>query len=165
MKLIYDITRQDYADFNKFHFFSTQFKKRVILLLLLLVILQLALNFEEFDIKMTLFSSIIAILVYYFVILIVLKRTKNIPDNAGAILGQKELEFTEDRISFKTANSEGSSEWRTMKKLEESSTAFYLYMDTNMAMMVPKRAFDNKSNEDEFRELVLRKINSVKHSS
>ena len=66
-----------------------------------------------------------------------------------------------DKITFKTTNSEGSSDWKTKKKLEESSKAFYLYMDTNMAMLVPKRVFKDKSDEDAFKILVRQKINTA----
>lgn len=91
----------------------------------------------------------------------ILNKTKSIPDNDGTILGQKEMEFAENKIVYKTANSEGSSDWTTIKKLEESSKAFYLYMDTNMAMLVPKRVFKDKSDEETFKTLVRQKINTA----
>lgn len=161
MKLTIDISRQDYADFNKFHFFKTKLKRTVITGALTVIILQLFLNREQFNLTATIVSSIVCVLVYVFAISRSLNKTKSIPDNDGTILGQKEMEFAEDKIIYKTANSEGSSDWTTIKKLEESSNAFYLYMDTNMAMLVPKRVFKDKSDEETFKILVRQKINTA----
>ena len=161
MKLTIDISRQEYSDFNKFHFIKTRLKRTIITGVLTVIILQFFLNREHFNLTATVVSSIACVLVYGFAINRSLNKTKSIPDNDGAILGQKVMEFTEDKITFKTTNSEGSSDWRTIKKLEESSKAFYLYMDTNMAMLVPKRVFKDKSDEDAFKILVRQKINTA----
>jgi hypothetical protein len=161
MKLTTDISRQDYADFNKFHFIKTKLKRTVITGVLTVIILQVFLNREQFDLTATIFSSTICVLVYVWAINRSLNKTKSIPDNDGTILGRKELEFSEDKIIYKTEHSEGSSAWTTIKKLEESSKAFYLYMDANMAMLVPKSVFKDKSDEDEFKTLVRRKINTA----
>lgn len=160
MKLVVDISRQDYADFNKFHFLKTKLKRTVVIGVLSLIILQLLISDEQFDLTATVIYSAIYTLVYAFAINRSLNRTKSIPDNNGTILGQREMEFTEDKIIYKTANSEGSSTWETIKKMEESSKAFYLYMDTNMAILVPKRFFKDKLEEETFSILVKQKINT-----
>lgn len=161
MKLTIDISRQDYADFNRFHFFKTKLKKTVITGALTVIIMQLFFNREQFDLTATIITSGVCVLFYVFVINRSLNKTKNIPDNDGTILGQKEIEFAEDKIIYKTANSEGTSDWTAIKKLEESSGAFYLYMDTNMAMLVPKRVFKDKSDEEIFKTLVMQKTNTA----
>lgn len=161
MKLTFDISRQDYADFNKFHFLKTKLKRTVITGVLTVVLLQFFLNREQFDLTATIISSIVCVLFYFFAINRSLIKTKNVPENNGTILGQKEIEFTEDKIIYKTANSEGSCAWSTIKKLEESSKAFYLYMDSNLAILLPKRVFKDFSEEETFKKLVRQKINSA----
>lgn len=161
MKLTIDISRQDYADFNKFHFIKTKLKGTVITGVLTVIFLQIFLNREQFNLTATIVSSTAWLLMYVLVISRRLNKTKRIPDNDGTILGQKEIEFCEDKIIYKTEKSDGSNAWTTIKKLEESSKAFYLYMDTNVAMVVPKRVFKDKADEDEFKTLVIRKINTV----
>ena len=161
MKLTFDITREDYFEFNKFHFLKTKLKRTIILGVLTLVILQLFLNREQFDWTATIISSTICVLVYIYAIKRSLDKTKNIPDKNGTILGQKEMEFTDEKIIYKTSNSEGSSGWATIKNIKESPKAFYLYMDTNMAMLVPKRVFKEGADEAAFRNLVNQKINTV----
>ncbi|MCC5916615.1 MAG: YcxB family protein [Cryomorphaceae bacterium] len=161
MRLTIDISRQDYADFNKFHFFKTKLKRTVMVGALTIIFLQLFLNREQFDLTLTVISSIVCVIVYVFVIYRGLNKTKSIPNNDGAILGQKEVEFAEDKIIYKTANSEGSSDWTTIKKLEESSKAFYLYMDANMAILVPKKVFKDKADEDAFKTMVRQKMSPL----
>ncbi len=68
------------------------------------------------------------------------------------------MEFTDDKIIYKASNSEGSNDWAMIRNVKESSKAFYLYMDTNMAILVPKRAFKDKAEEVGFRDLVNQKI-------
>lgn len=161
MKLTIDISRQDYADFNKFHFFKTKLKRTVTTGALTVIVLQLFLNREQFDPTATIISSVVCVFVYVFAINRSLNNTKSIPDSDGTILGQKLMDFGEDKIIYKTQNSEGSSDWKTIKKLEEGSKAFYLYMDTNMAMLVPKRVFKDKLEEETFKTLVRQKINTA----
>ncbi|MFI5218853.1 MAG: YcxB family protein [Bacteroidia bacterium] len=160
MRLQIDITRQDYSDFNKFHFRQTKMKRTIIIGMLTVIIVQLFLNREQFDLIATIISTIVCIVVYVFMINRSLNKTKNIPDNNGTILGEKEIDFTDDKIIYKTRDSQGSSNWNTIKNLKESPKAFYLYMDTNMAMLIPKRVFKDTNETEEFRKLVNRKINT-----
>jgi hypothetical protein len=161
MKLTIDISRQDYVDFNKFHFYKTHLKRTVITGIVTVILMLFILNRRKFDMTLSLVSSIGSMLVYTLAIYWNLNRTKNIPNNDGTILGEKNFEFTEDKIIYKTVNSEGSSSWSSIMKFEESSKAFYLYMDTNMAMPIPKRFFKDKTEEDAFRTLVRQKIRAI----
>lgn len=158
MKLTIDITREDYADFNKFHLFSKKLKRMVIVGFLTIIIVQLMLNTEGFDWIVTLISSVICFLIYFFSLKISLNRTKNIPEKEGTILGEKQLEFAEEKIFYKASDSEGSINWTAIKRLEEGKNAFYLYMDANMAMIVPKRFLNDVNQETEFRDMVGEKI-------
>jgi hypothetical protein len=158
MKLSIDITREDYADFNKFHFKQTRLKRTIMIGVLAIIITQMIVNGEGFDLTATIISTIVGIGLYSFLIYRSLTKTKNIPDSNGSILGEKEIEFAEDKIFYKTSNSEGSSDWSVVKELKESKGAFYLYMDANMAMLVPKRSFKDDNETGRFRSLVAGKL-------
>ena len=160
MKLIVNITREDYSDFNKFHFLKTRLNRTIIIGLLTVIILQYLLNRPEFNLIATVISTIACIVIYIFMIYRSLNRTKNIPDSDGTILGQKEMEFKDDRIIYSTKNSQGTCEWASIKSLKENSTAFYLYMDTNMAMLIPKRSFISNQEQENFRKLIRQKIST-----
>ena len=158
MKLTIDITREDYADYNKFHFVKTRLKRSIIVILATLIIVEIFLNKDKFDLTSTIISSIAGVGMYVFIIYRSFNKIKKIPVDGGHILGQKEIEFTEEKYYSKTKNSEGSAEWSTIKSIEENKKSFYLYVDKNMAIMVPKRVFKDETEMNEFRNLVTRKI-------
>ncbi len=69
MKLIIDITRKDYVEFNKFHFVKTRLKRTIITGCLTLVAFQLIVNQEkQYDWIWIVISSIVFALVYVFMI-------------------------------------------------------------------------------------------------
>ena len=68
-------------------------------------------------------------------------------------------EFSEEYISFRDKDSDGRFQWNAIKSLEEDSKAFYLYLDTIMALLIPKRYFVDKSEEQAFRNYVQSKLN------
>lgn len=158
MTLTIEITREDYADFNKFNFYSKGLKRTIINGVITIIFLQLLLNYKEFKLAPTLISSVACVLVYFFLIKRSLNKSKNVPDQDGSMLGEKEVEFTDEKISYKASNAEGSINWTAIKSFKESSKAFYLYIDANMAVVVPKRFFKDGTEEMEFRNLVNGKI-------
>jgi len=115
MKLTIDITREDYSDFNKFHFINTKLKRTIFTGLLTVILLEYLLNRTQFNLTATIISSIACIAIYYWAINRSLNKTKNIPDNDGTILGPKEMEFADDKISYSTKNSQGTCEWSEIK--------------------------------------------------
>ena len=158
MKLTIDISREDYSDFNKFHFMNTKLKQTILYGVLLVIVLEYLLNRNEFNLTATIISSIGCLGVFWWAINRSLNKTKNIPDNDGTILGQKEMEFGDDKITYTTKNSQGTCEWASVKYLKESPKAFYLYMDANMAMLVPKRTFGTEDELEEFRNIINKKV-------
>ena len=158
MKLTIDITREDYSDFNTFHFLKTRLTRTLLTGLLTLVAVEYLINRNQFDLGLTIFSSIVCIVVYFWAVYRSLKKTKNIPDNDGSILGPKHMEFADDKIYYSTKNSQGNCEWSSIKYLKENSKAFYLYMDANMAILVPKRIFVNSDDLNSFRKIINSKV-------
>jgi hypothetical protein len=90
-----------------------------------------------------------------------LTRRKSIPKENGSFLGKKVYELSEEYINFSDKESDGRFQWKAIKSLEEDSKAFYLYLDTIMALLIPKRYFVDKSAEQAFRNYVQRKLNVV----
>lgn len=165
MKLIIDISRADYSAFNKFHFVETRLKRTIILVVTVLLVLQMILNRDGFILVPTITSAMAFLLICFFAINRNLNRTKNIPDQDGAILGKKEVEFTQNKIIYKTSNSEGTYDWSTVRNIKESPDAFYIYMDANMAILIPKRIFKALSEEASFRSLICDKTGNRQAAS
>jgi len=158
MRLNVEITREDYADFAKFHFMKTGFKKTVLFYLVALIIMQLFLNKDGFHLFTTLFSTIIYTIICYFLISNRLNRTRKIPQDGGSFLGETEFTFSEDGISHKRQNSEGKVDWDIVKSFEEGKNAFYLYLDSIVAFVITKRSFANEQEIIDFKNLVERNI-------
>ena len=161
MKLTTDISRQDFFEFNKFVFIKNRLKRTVMIGAISIGVLFFVLN----DMNDTAFSWIAFLIyyilmggIYYLAIYLALLRTKKSPKADGTILGKKELEFTDDKIMYHTEDSEGSYKWTIIKELDESPKTIYLFFDTNMGIIIPKRIFKNEGEMAEFKELVSRKI-------
>ncbi|MBA2613318.1 MAG: YcxB family protein [Bacteroidetes bacterium] len=158
MKLSFDINRQDYADFNKFHFIKTQLKRRIFFGVLTIVALQFFLNKERFDLTATIISSLVCAVVYCFLIYRSLSSTKNIPQDNGTVLGHRDMEFSDINITCKAEKTSTVSDWNAIKKLENGKNYFYLYVDTNMAYIIPKRVFATVNEQDNFEQFILSKV-------
>lgn len=158
MKVSFDLNREDFADLQKYDFKKNRLKKVIIVMIGTLVVLQLALNSDGFDLFATIISSLSAIIAIVLVVKRSLNRTYKIPDKNGAILGEKNFEFSEEKIIYSSNNSEGSYKWTTILSLEESKKSFFLYIDKHMAILIPKRAFSRDTEVAHFRNYVNSKI-------
>jgi hypothetical protein len=161
MKLEVDITRQDYLNYNVYHFIKTQLTQTIIIGLVGLVILQYAMNKDESSLNIIslIFSSLLYISIFCVIMYYNIHKTRLIPRDDGAFLGKKSYEFLDDHIYFKDKHSEGQIQWSAIKHLGNSKKAFYLGLETNMAIMIPKRHFSDKAEEERFHSLVQGKLN------
>ena len=68
------------------------------------------------------------------------------------------LIFSNDGIEFKTEHINSNLQWNHYVKFSETKEFYYLIYGTFMFTIIPKRAFENKSNEEEFKKLLIDKI-------
>lgn len=158
MKLVVDITREDYADFFKFHFMKTGFKKSIVFYFFLLMICLIIINLREFGWTQTIIFTFVYAILVYFILIRWINKSKIIPLDGGSFLTETEYDFTDHKIFYKNENSEGSIDWSMIKTFEESKTAYYLYIDRIVAYVIPKRFFLNEQEKLTFQELVKRQI-------
>ncbi len=64
------------------------------------------------------------------------------------------MDFTTTDIICETKTSNARSTWATVKRFDKGRNAFYLYVDTNMAYIIPKRVFQTPEEEANFESLV-----------
>lgn len=140
MNLSTEITREDFYEFNRYHFMKTKLKNTIFLGLITIVVLQIVLNFNEFDLIPTIVSTITMFLIYPWLVMRSIKKTSNMPDKNGSILGRKNYEFGEEQIKYKTDRSEGQIAWKSITKLGIGRKAYYLYIDSMMALVFPRSA-------------------------
>ncbi len=161
MRIEIDITRQDYLNFNLYHFRKKNLVRTALIGVIGLIILQYSINKEKetVNISAVVISSILYIFIFAVIMYFSLTRSKSIPKDNGSFLGKKVYEFSDDYISFSDKDSDGRFQWNAIKSLEEDSKAFYLYVDTIMALLIPKRYFVDRLEEQAFRSYVQSKVN------
>lgn len=162
MKLTIDITRRDYLDFNKHHFIKTRLFRTIITGVVTIAVLQYILSRDGFDLNSCIISSVASAITYFFAVYMSLLYTEKVPKDDGSILGLREFDFMEDEISCKTSTSSSHINWVSIKTIEKGRNAFYLYMDTNMALIIPKRYLKSEKEFNEFEQMVQTKINGSK---
>ena len=66
--------------------------------------------------------------------------------------------FTDDVIETVTGVASSTFSWVAIRRVVETSTAFYVSSQKNIYQIVPKRAFKNAADLDRFRDLVKSKL-------
>lgn len=158
MQLKVGITREDYADFAKFHFMKTGFRKTIIYYVFLFIACLFIINLNKFGWTKTIIFSLAYFILVYFGINRWINKLKKTPLEDGSILGKTEYEFIDDGIVYKKHNSEGKVNWSIIKSFESDKNAYYLYIDTLVAFVIPKRIFNNNEEMTAFQNLVERNI-------
>ena len=158
MTLQIEINRQDYSDFNKFNFVKTSLVKTIVVGLAACLLLQIFLNKERFHLFASIVSFLASIMAYSGLVYLQLIRTKKIPKDGGTTLGKRDMEFTNETIICKTKHSVSSSNWTAVRSLEKGKSAVYLYVDSNMAYIIPKRYFKNEQEQEDFIKFAETKI-------
>ncbi|OJW34891.1 MAG: hypothetical protein BGO54_06285 [Sphingobacteriales bacterium 46-32] len=163
MKIEIEITRQDFMDFNRCHFRTKSLVRTSAIGLVGLLILQYSINKdkENVSISTVMISSILYILIFAALIYFILSRSKSIPKDNGSFLGKKVYDFSEEFFSYSDKDSEGRFQYQAVKSMEEDGKSFYLYLDTMMAILIPKRYFSDKTEEKIFRDFVRSKLKGV----
>lgn len=160
MKLDIEITRQDYYEFNKFYALKTRLKKMITINLLLLFLVLFYFNQDGFKFTTTSTFLVVCIVMYPCAIFFSIRQLKNVPLDGSPVLGPKQLDFTDETINYKGRMDEGSIKWSAIKSIESGKTAFYLFMDAQIAVIVPKRFFKSTDEQERFVEFVKGKLSA-----
>jgi YcxB-like protein len=165
MKLEIEITRQDYVDFNVYHFLKARLTNAIMVGTTGLIFLQFIFNKDKTAIHLDVLivSSLLYIIFYALILYYSLDRTRKIPDDKGPTLGKKELEFTTEYFRCKDKDSMCQYNWTVIKNMGESKKAYYLFIDANMAIIIPKRYFPDKNQEKEFSVHILKNLTHVQN--
>ena len=160
MRLQVDITRQDFLDFNIHHYKKNQMTSTIVTgtIGLLVVLFLLHRDKTSLDFGVIGITIFVYVISYFLILKYLLKRSKNIPQEHGALLGVKEFNFGDERIEYADKNSSGQYLWSAITKISESKNALYLFLDSNMAIVIPKRSFRDKGHEEDFKSHVGKRI-------
>jgi hypothetical protein len=89
------------------------------------------------------FDFIVGIFVGIILLLMVLNEQKKIlePKENGFVFGPTEYDFLENGIRINKENSESFTKWEAVEKVYNAKEYFYIFIDHNLAYIIPKRAF------------------------
>ncbi len=160
MTLEIEMTRQDYLDYNIYHFLKNRLVSTIVNSLASLLVLQLFIHDKKTvsDMNQVIITSVLYLIIYFLSVYYSLYRSLKIPHENGVILGLKSYDFTDEGVAYADKNNRGQYNWSVVKSINESKKAFYLYVDTEVAIVIPKRYFSNELNKHEFVELVKKNI-------
>jgi hypothetical protein len=74
------------------------------------------------------------------------------------VLGNKTANFTEENIHIAEEFGSGEICYKAFSSIESSKTAYYLFVELNQALIIPKRVFSSKDEELIFISFIESKI-------
>jgi len=89
-------------------------------------------------------------------LLMVLNEQKKIlePKENGFVFGPTVYEFTDEGIMIKKDNNESFTKWDTVERVFDAKEYFYIFIDHNLAYIIPKRTFLSSEKLQEFLSLL-----------
>ena len=82
-------------------------------------------------------------------------------EDKNAVLGERTMIFEEDKIQYIGATAETVYQWNAIKKWEQTTNLYLLYLTNNAAIMIPKRVFKDIQEQIDFVDLLNRKIQNL----
>jgi len=85
-------------------------------------------------------------------LLMVLNEQKKIlePKENGFVFGPTVYEFSNEGIRIKKEDNESFTRWDTVEKVFDAKEYFYIFIDHNLAYIIPKRTFISSDKLQEF---------------
>lgn len=97
-------------------------------------------------------------LIIYFLIVSARQIRDYMPLENGVVLGSHRYEVGERGIAEQAKNYSSFTEWGAVKSVTVNQDHIYLFLDTSIAHIIPKRSFADQIEENEFVRFANRKI-------
>ena len=160
MDLTFEITREDYWQFNKFYLKRRgRFRRNLIIFAIFAgsTASLLSLNADE-PTWLVIGSGALGVLVAvrYGALCFwsAKRRVMKIPATDGTTLGERTLQVVADGLLVKNREVESLVRWSGLREVVETKDSIYLFLDTNIAIIVPRRAFPDVASAGAFLSLV-----------
>lgn len=168
-ELNYQMTKEDYIEFNEFHSKNSKTVMRSInftrMLVPILIFFFLFISGNIKDLVMISIFSIYSVLWFIFSSKIILysirkKVLKMVEeDNQGDLFTLKKITIDNSRIHWQSENSAGNYNWSTVVKVCETNKAVYIYVSSIQALVIPKRLSSQMIDMKELVDYCREKIN------
>ncbi|HXB42082.1 MAG TPA: YcxB family protein [Bacteroidia bacterium] len=158
MKLNIDLTKQDYADFYRLHFLKQNLKGTIFFGVLILTLLEVYFYWDGAAVSELLICGIIMSAVYIGILFLAVSNAGSLSKLSGTTLGKREMELTEEQVTCNINGTCVNYAWKDVINFTDAKTAFYLYVGTKMAFIIPKRVFENSDTQNNFMSYVSSKL-------
>ncbi|HLY61817.1 MAG TPA: YcxB family protein [Terriglobia bacterium] len=154
MELTYSITREDYWAFNKFYLEKYRHFRRTLAINSIVVAGACGLVMGP-----VLHLPTAYVLVWCCIVVAVCpaflywqckQRVMRLPAKGGTMLGEHNLRMDSESVSGISLMSEGSIRWSGVLDIVETKEHFFMFVDTAMAFIVPKRVFKSSADAVQF---------------
>ncbi|NMA96108.1 MAG: YcxB family protein [Clostridiales bacterium] len=163
MEIKYQLTKDDYIDFNLYHMeHSASFKRSIFIqryiVSLIFLIMPFALK-SSTDIPFWYWLTICSIVYLVWVIFYnrymrwnTARRLSKMVDEGKNkdMLGERSLKVFEEGIMQTNELNESKVAWKSIERIAESKSHIFIYTSAVSSYIVPLRAFDDKEQKEEF---------------
>jgi hypothetical protein len=168
-KWTFDLNEEDYVEFNIYHAeHSPKFKKNLFIqrflvsaIFLLIPVIMRFFFGRPFSTTLPMFGIIWLIWVVFFTKGFkktlrsrIIKNIQEAEAKGQTITGTYTLQETKDGVILKNKSGEVKIKWEAIGIVGEDEERLYLYISDEMAYIVPKRAFADQAELEEFRSKV-----------
>ncbi len=160
------MTRNDFADFNKYWFLKRGLKKRIYLVIIVAFGLPFVVNlgrpFEIVTYLMTVvLTGLLFGLIYLGGMMIAVNRTKNLPSDNGSVLGKKKFMITDEGLIEESENNRNLQKWKGIKGVETNDNSVFIVVDNIAAYIIPKRFFRDSEEQRNFINAIEEKMKNA----
>ena len=173
MELNYEITKQDYLDYNLYYMqYSSTMKKTLLVQRFILPLIFLVFPFILATISskipfwywMTIFNVTTIVWIVFYPRHLksqVKKRISKMVDEGKNVgfLGNSKLILTEEGITLITEARESKTSWKAVESICETEKHIFIFISAVEAYIVPNRIFESENMKKEFLELLNSKKN------
>ncbi|KMT21880.1 YcxB family protein [Clostridium cylindrosporum] len=167
MDINYELTKQDFIDFNIFHMsYSSTFKKvlfiqRYILPLIFFVVPFIIASMSNVPLLYWIIAALLGYLLWANFYPRLLKRimAKKISEmidegKSAEFLGSRRLILNDDGIIGSSEHNESKTDWSSVGDVVETKSHIFIYIDSVSAHIVPIREFKNAEEKSKFIEKI-----------
>lgn len=153
MKVIVDLTKEDFWKFNKYVMFNLP-KYKVAMILSLLSIPVLCIIISKLSGSDWVFSIVAGLIIgvladVLFVYRIKSRTMKMVKTNDG-VLGEHRIEVNAAGLFDSTTRSESKCNWDGIYELRQDKDNIYIFVNNLQATIVPRRSFADQAEEQSF---------------
>ncbi|MBU5592166.1 YcxB family protein [Clostridium sp. MSJ-4] len=163
MKIDYELTKEDYINFNIYHMDHSEtmrrslFIQRYIISLIFLIVPFVVTGSSDIPLWYWLSIFIIIFVLWvafyprYIKWMIKRRLTKMLQEgkNAG-LLGKGSISLTEEGIVKTSDSDDAKTSWSTVEKIIETKELVIIYISAVSAYIIPIKAFNNNTHKEEF---------------